>query len=62
VSTGLFHSQAEQPIISAVVTPRQHPAIGIEVVGDNSVLILTSYDAQLSLMTKSSFTSGKQGI
>ena len=56
MSTSLFHPQAEQPIISAVVTLRQRPAIGIEVVGDNSVLILTSYDTQLSLMTKSSFT------
>jgi len=43
VSTGLFHPQAEQPIISVVVTPWQRPAIGIEIVGDNLVLILTHY-------------------
>lgn len=43
VSTGLFHPQAEQPIISVVVTPWQRPAIGIEIVGENLVLILTHY-------------------
>ena len=43
VSTGLFHPEAKQPIISVVAMPWQQPAAGIEIVGDNLVLILTYY-------------------
>ena len=41
VSTGLFHPEAEQPIISVVTTPcRLRPAV-IAMLGDHLVLILT---------------------
>lgn len=44
VSTGKLHLEAQQPIISVMNTRWEKPAVGIEIVGDNLVLILAYYE------------------
>ncbi|KXN81081.1 hypothetical protein AN958_06125 [Leucoagaricus sp. SymC.cos] len=44
VSTGQLHPEAQKPIIRVVTTRWERPAVGIEVVGDNLVLILAYYE------------------
>lgn len=44
VSTGKLHPDAQRPVISVMQTEWERPAVGIEIVGNNLVLILAYHD------------------